>query len=346
MTENEGLSITELARRVNGKVLGDPAYLIYGVSGVSESTAETITFAETEQYLSEALKSKAGAVIVPDGFTAKGKNMIVVKKPRLAFARIAAVFAPNVFYRPGIDPTSTIADSVVIGENVSIHPYVVIDEGAEIADHVILAPGVYIGAGVKVGESSILHPGVVVEYDTVIGKKVMIHSGTVIGSDGYGFVTDQDGHHKIPQLGKVIIEDDVEIGANVTIDRGTSGPTVIGRGTKTDNLIQLAHNVQIGEENLLVAQVGIAGSSKTGRRVILGGKTGVVGHLEIGDNTTVASASVITKDTPSGVFYSGSPAQDHKKELREQAARRKMPQLLKRISKLEKRIGELEKKLN
>lgn len=346
MTENKGLSIAELARRINGKVLGDKTYLIYGVSGVSESTAKTITFAETKEYLAEALKSKAGAVIVPEGLTAEGKNMIAVKNPRLAFARIAAIFAPDVFYRPGINPGSVIAESAVIGENVSIHSYVVIDEGAEIGDNVILAPGVYIGAGVKVGKGSILHPGVVVEYDTLIGSNVIIHSGTVVGSDGYGFVTDQDGHHKIPQLGKVIIEDDVEIGANVAIDRGTSGPTVIGRGTKTDNLIQLAHNVQIGEENLLVAQVGIAGSSKTGKRVILGGKAGVVGHLEIGNNTTVAAGSVVTKDTPSGVFYSGNPAQDHKKELREQAARRKMPQLLKRISRLEKKIEELEEKLN
>lgn len=335
-------TLGELAEIVRGEVMGDPDLIIRGVSGVKESRSDTITFAENPGYLEAAEQSAAGAVIVPDEVTDSGKPLLRVGNPRLAFAKIARLFVPDVFYKPGIHPTAVVADSAKIGENVSIHALVVVDEKAEIGDNTILAPGVYVGPDVKIGNNTVIHPNVVIEYDTIIGSNVIIHGGTVIGSDGYGFVTDEEGHHKIPQLGNVIIEDEVEIGANVTIDRGTSGPTVIGRGTKTDNLVQIAHNVQVGPENLLIAQVGIAGSTKLGRRVTLAGKTGVDGHIELGDNTTIAAGSIVTKNTPPGVFYSGNPAHDHREELREQAARRKLPELLKKIKQLEKRVEQLE----
>lgn len=330
--------IKELAEIVGGEVSGEEELQIHGVSGVAESTPQMITFAENRDYLTTAEDSEAGAVIVPLNVTDSSKTVIRVKNPRMAFARIAMLFAPAVFTNPGIHPSAVIAENARLGKEVSIHANVVINDNVKIGDKVVLAPGVYVGKNTVIGDNTVIHPNVVIEYNSVIGKDVIIHAGSVIGSDGYGFVSDENGHQKIPQLGNVIIEDEVEIGANVTIDRGTSGSTVIGRGTKTDNLVHIAHNVKIGPECLLIAQVGISGSTKLQERVIMAGKTGAVGHIEIGANTTIASASIVTKDTPSGVFYSGNPAHDHRKELREQAARRKMPELFKRVRDLEKKL--------
>ncbi len=272
------------------------------------------------------------------------KDIIRVKNPRSAYAKIASLFAPEPLRKAGIHQTAVIDNTAQIGNNVSIHPHVVIEEDVVIADNVILAAGVFIGKGVKISKNTIIHANVVIEYNTLIGSNVIIHAGTVIGSDGYGFVTEDEKHIKIPQLGKVIIEDEVEIGANVTVDRGTSAATIIHRGTKIDNLVQVAHNVEIGEDNLLVAQTGIAGSTKLGKSVTLAGQTGVVGHLELEDNTIVASKSLLSKNTNAGVFYSGIPAQEHKKELRLQAASRKVPELLKRIKKLEREIEKINNK--
>lgn len=333
--------VQELAEIVKGSVIGDKDKKVTGVAGVKESDQDQITFAENKNYFSEAEMSDAGVIIVPESIKESKKVLITVKNPRLAYAKVSSLFAPDVFNKPGIHPSSVIADTANIGKNVSIHPRVVIDDNAVIGDNTILAPGVYVGRNVTIGSDSIIHPNVVIEYDSAIGSNVIIHGGTVIGSDGYGFVSVVDGHHKIPQLGNVIIEDDVEIGANVTVDRGTSGPTVIGRGTKIDNLVQIAHNVKVGPDCLIIAQVGVAGSAELGERVILAGKTGVVGHIKVDDHVTIASSSLVTKDTPSAVFYSGNPAQDHKAELREQAARRKLPELLKTVKRLEKEIKQM-----
>jgi len=335
-------SVKELADIVDGQVIGDTNKSITGVAGVLESNQEEITFAENRKYLSEAEKSNAGVIIVPEELRTSKKTIIAVKNPRLAYAQIASIFAPDVFYKPGIHPSSVVSENATIGNNVSIHPQVVIDDNVVIGDNTVLAPGAYIGKGSEIGSNTVIHPNVVVEYDSIIGSNCIIHGGSVIGSDGYGFVSVVDGHHKIPQLGNVIIEDNVEIGANVTVDRGTSGSTVIGKGTKVDNLVQIAHNVKIGPDCLIIAQVGIAGSSEIGERVILAGKTGVVGHIKVADHVTVASYSMVTKDTPSAVFYSGNPAQDHKAELREQAAGRKLPELLKKVKELEKKILQME----
>lgn len=335
-------SAGELAELVNGELVGNSSLSIKGVSGIAESTPETITFAENSDYFKEAENSAAGAIIVSKKVTDSSKTIIRVKNPRLAFARVARLFEPDIYHNPGIHPSAVISETAIIGQGVSIHPRVVIDDKARIGDNVQLAPGVYVGKNVVIGENTIIHPNVVLEYDTVIGANVIIHGGTVIGSDGYGFVSDSEGHHKIPQLGNVVIEDNVEIGANVTVDRGTSGPTVIKQGTKIDNLVQIAHNVQLGEENLIVAQVGIAGSSILGKRVTLAGKVGITGHLTVGDNTTIMAGSIVTKNTPRGVVYSGNPAHDHKEELREQAVRRKMPEILKRIKLIEKKLNYLE----
>jgi UDP-3-O-[3-hydroxymyristoyl] glucosamine N-acyltransferase len=219
----------------------------------------------------------------------------------------------------------------------------VIAENVKIGDNSIIAPGVIIGPDVEIGENCLLHPGVIIERDTIIKNCVIIQSGAVIGSDGFGFATDESGHHKIPQQGNVIIESEVEIGANVTIDRGASGPTIIKKGTKLDNLIQIGHNVEVGEESLLVAQSGIAGSTKLGRRVTLGGQAGVVGHINLADNTIAAARAMVTSRTNKGDFISGAPAQLHRDALKEQAYLRRLPKYIERIKELEKRLAELEK---
>ncbi len=335
-------SAGDLAKLVNGVIMGNPNLIIKGVAGINESTPDTITFAENDDYLKKAENSDAGVVIVSSKVTDSSKTVIKTNNPRLAFAKIAQFYEPDIYYHPSIHPTAVIAKTVAIGQDVSIHPRVVIDDNAQIGDNVQLAPGVYVGKNVIIGDNTVIHPNVVLEYNTIIGANVIIHGGVVIGADGYGFVSDKEGHHKIPQLGNVIIEDNVEVGANVTIDRGTSGPTVVKRGTKIDNLVQIGHNSKIGEENLIVAQVGVAGSSTLGKRVTLAGQVGVAGHLKIGDNSTIMAGSLVTKDLEQGAICSGNPAHDHREELREQAAKRKMPELLKRIRMLEKKLNCLE----
>ncbi|MFW5999439.1 MAG: UDP-3-O-(3-hydroxymyristoyl)glucosamine N-acyltransferase [Halanaerobiaceae bacterium] len=341
---NKTLRAQEVAEIVGGRLEGDPKLKITSACGLDESGPHTVTFAGSEEYLKKVAGSEAGLVIVPEGMDIEGKNLLFVDNPRLAYARISTFFVPEIFHSPGVDSRAVVAETARLGKDVSVHPGVIIEEGAVIGKNTILAPGVYIGKNVQIGEDCLLHPRVLVEYDSVLGDRVTVQAGTVIGSDGFGFASSEEGHYKIPQLGRVIIEDDVEVGACVTIDRGASGDTVVGRGTKTDNLIQIAHNVKIGEECLLVAQVGISGSSLLGDRVTLAGKVGLAGHLEVGAHTTIAAGSIVTKDIPSGVFYSGNPAQDHRKEMREKAARRKLPDLIKRVRELEKKVEELKKK--
>ncbi|MFW6279388.1 MAG: UDP-3-O-(3-hydroxymyristoyl)glucosamine N-acyltransferase, partial [Bacillota bacterium] len=236
-----------------------------------------------------------------------------------------------------------IDDSVSLGRGVSIHPGVIIEEQAVIGDDVIIAPGSYVGQGVEIGAGTVIHPCVVIEYGTIIGENVIIQAGTVIGGDGFGYVSSSEGHTKIPQLGQVIVEDDVEIGANVCIDRAVSDKTIIGKGTKIDNLVQVGHNVKIGPENLITGQVGIAGSSETGKRVTLAGQVGVSDHVSLGDNITVGARGLVVGDLDKPGMYSGVPVQKHKKELREKAACRRIPKLMKKIKKLEKEMAKLKK---
>ncbi|MFW5980394.1 MAG: UDP-3-O-(3-hydroxymyristoyl)glucosamine N-acyltransferase [Halanaerobiaceae bacterium] len=345
--ENAGkkyYTVKQLARMVKGRVEGESACRITRAGSIKNSDENTVTFAENQKYLKKAKKSGAGAVIVPENLEIKDKTIIKVKNPRLAYAKIAGLFAPQPWYDPGIHHTAVIADSAEIGNEVSIHPGVVVRENAVIGNKTVLGPGVIIGKEVEIGDNTLIHPQVVIEQDTTIGSRVIIQAGSVIGSDGYGYVSDETGHHKIPQLGRVVIEDEVEIGASVTIDRAASGTTVIKEGSKIDNLVQIAHNVKVGKDNLIIAQTGIAGSSELGDRVILAGQAGVVDHVKLGDETKVATNSIVTKNTSGNMFYSGNPAQNHKKELKEKAALRKLPKLLEKIRQLEKRVNELEEK--
>jgi len=292
-------TLSELADLVEGEVVGDGQLLIQGVAKTEEAREGEITLATSERFLRQALQSQASAVIVSLEVKDCLKPVIRVENTRLAFARILGLFAPQREYLRGIHPTVVLGNGSKIGCNVSIGPYVVIEDDVKLGDDVCLSAFVYLGRGVEIGNDTKVLSRVVIMDDTAIGRRVIIHPGTVIGSDGFGFARKKDdSYYKIPQLGRVVIEDDVEIGANVAIDRATLGETRIGRGSKIDNLVHIAHNVSLGENVAIVALVGISGSSTIGKGVIMAGQAGVTDHVSVGDNSVVAAKSGVTKNIP------------------------------------------------
>ncbi len=329
--------LKELADDVKGSLLGDPDIQIRGVAGIREAEEGEITFLSNPKYAPYLNKTRASAVIVGEKVEGTSCAQLIVKNPYYAFAIILQRFADRPVPASGIHPRAFIGENVRMGKPVSIAPMAVIDDGAEIGSGTVIYPGVYVGKGARIGDHSILYSNVSISDGIRIGKRVIIHSGAVIGSDGFGFATQGGRHHKIPQVGSVEVEDDVEIGANVTIDRGALGNTVVGRGTKIDNLVQIAHNVQVGEDCLLISQVGISGSVEIGNRVTLAGQTGVAGHLKIGDNVIAAARAGIAKDVQSNEVVSGSPAIPHREWLSAAVLFSKLPEFRKRIMALEKK---------
>ena len=338
--------LSELAAVVSGRMVGGADPLITGVSGIKEARRGDITFLANRKYLNLLKETAACAVIVsPDIRIPDGMCAIVCDNPSLAFARIVDLVAPSlVQIQPGVHPTVVIGKNVSIGQGVSVHAYCVIEDGSQIADGTVVFPFVYIGHNSKIGKDSLIYSHVSIRERVEIGSRVIIHSGTVIGSDGFGFATVQGMHTKIPQIGNVIIEDDVEIGANTTVDRARFGSTVIKAGTKIDNLVQIAHNVSIGEHSIIVAQAGISGSAQIGRNVTIAGQAGVVGHITLGDNVIVAGKSGVTKDIPSDTMVSGFPAKPHLKAQKIQGYVQRLPKILEKIKELEQRLQQLEEK--
>jgi len=335
-------SLKELAKLVDGEIEGDEDLKIKGAARVEEAKEGDITFAVSEKFLHIAEKTPASAVIVPLNIKSSCKSTIKVANPRLAFAKILELFAPPPPKLGEIHPTAKVAKGAKLAPSVTVGPYSVIEEGTVVEEGVYLSSFTYLGRGVKIGKDSFLHPRVTILDGCIVGERVIIHSGAVIGSDGFGFVKKEDGsYYKIPQLGRVVIEDDVEIGANVAIDRATTGETRIGRGTKIDNLVHIAHNVSIGNNVAIVALVGISGSSNIGDGVVLAGQAGVTDHVSIGKNAIVAAKSGVTKDIPPGSFVSGFPARDHTKQKRIKAAVYRLPELIKRVQRLEKLLEEV-----
>ncbi|MBE0477649.1 UDP-3-O-(3-hydroxymyristoyl)glucosamine N-acyltransferase [Candidatus Aerophobetes bacterium] len=334
-------SLKELALLVGGKIKGDEHIIIKGVAKVEDVKEGEITFAVSGKFLSLAEKSKASAVIIPQEVENFSKPVIQTANPRLAFARVLEIFAPLAPEFKGIHPSAIISEGVKIGRGATIGPLCIIQEGAKIGDNAYISGFSYLGRDVSVGERTFLHPRVTVLDKTSIGKKVIIHSGAIIGSDGFGFVkTEDSSYYKIPQIGRVVIEDAVEIGANVTIDRATTGETRIGRGTKIDNLVHIAHNVTVGKNVAIVALVGISGSSCVGDGAVLAGQVGISDHVSIGANSIVGAKSGITKDIPANSFVWGIPARDHLVQKKITAVVHRLPELLKRVQKLEKLIKE------
>ncbi|MEG6585083.1 UDP-3-O-(3-hydroxymyristoyl)glucosamine N-acyltransferase [Dendrosporobacter sp. 1207_IL3150] len=335
--------LKEIAELVDGVVLGDGDTEISGVTNIEDAGIKDITFA-VPPHLDKAANSQAAAVIIPDTIYDFPKPAIRAANPRAAFTKLLEIFTPPVTIKREIHPTAVIGMNVKLGENVAILPYAVIADNVSIGDNTIIYSHSYIGQDAVIGSDSLIYPNVTIREYCHIGSRVIIHSGAVVGSDGFGFITAQGRHHKVPQVGNVVIEDDVEIGANTAIDRATTGSTVVRNGTKIDNFVHLAHNVVMGENCLLVAFTGIAGSVKAGNNVTFAGQSGSVGHITIGDNCVFAARSAPIGDVPAGSFYAGFPAKPHKEWLRTEASVNKLPDLLKKVRELEKRLAEVEGK--
>lgn len=337
-------TLGEIAQILNGEVVGDPNIIITGVCGIKEAVEGDLTFIANPKYLSLIKATKASAIITSKDVKQAPKPIICTDNPSLAFAKMVSLLAPNENCHPhGIHPQAVIGGNVKLGKNVAIQAFCVIEDEVVIGDDSIFYAGVYVGRHTKIGKNALVYPGVSIRERVQIGDRVIIHSGSVIGSDGFGFATVRGVHHKIPQIGTVIIEDDVEIGANVTIDRARFDKTLICRGSKIDNLVQIAHNVVIGEHSIVVSQAGISGSTTIGKNVILAGQSGIVGHITIGDGAVVAAQAGVTKSVEPNTKVSGYPAKPHALAKRVNACLQRLPELYKTVHTLEKKIAEMER---
>jgi UDP-3-O-[3-hydroxymyristoyl] glucosamine N-acyltransferase len=332
------LTTADIAKHLDGQVTGDTSLVLTGFAPADKAKPGDLTFAENETYFLRAEQSAASAVLVDGEFRPGAKTMIRVASARIAFARVLPLFFPEPAFTPGIHPTAVIAASADVDPTAHIGPFCVIGDKVQIGPRCALHGGNHVGAGTVVGADTQLFPNVVVYPRTQIGQRVRIHAGTVLGADGFGYVMDGGIHRKVPQVGQVIIHDDVELGANVTVDRGALGPTIIGRGTKIDNLVQVAHNVTIGEHSLIIAQAGIAGSTKLGNYVTLAGQAGLAGHLKIGNKVVVAAQSGVMHDIPDGERWLGAPAQPDRKAKRQILAAQQLPELIRRVADLERKL--------
>lgn len=341
-------TVGEIADLIGGRVIGDRDPVIKDAAPIEEAGPGHVTFAIDKGRLGMIHSTGATAVIVPESAVASieagktGVSVISVKDPMHAMAEVLDLFRPLILPSPGIHPQAVVHERASIGEAVHLGAASVVEDGATIGRGCVIFPGVYVGAGVEVGEGSVIYPGVVVREGCTIGARVIIHPNAVVGSDGFGYRHDGKAYRKIPQRGTVRIEDDVEIGAGVTIDRATIGQTIIGRGTKIDNLVQVAHNVRVGPGTVIVAQAGIAGSATIGANVQLGGQSGVNGHITVADGTRVAAKAGVVQDTEPGSILSGFPAIAHGTWLRAKNVFSRLPELNRKVRELEKRLKELE----
>ena len=339
------MTIAEIVEKLEGVLKGDGSIEITGLAGLRDAESGDITFFTNPRYTSAVRETRASAVVVSkDWDGACPCAVLKVSDPDKAFLKLAAMFAPeSVEVVLGIHATAVVAEDVKFGANISVGPYCVIEPGVRIGDRSVISAGCYIGYGTVMGDDCRLYPHVTIRERTVTGDRVMIHNGAVIGSDGFGYSREESGWKKIPQVGFVEIGDDVEIGANASIDRARFGKTVISNGVKIDNLVQVAHNVKIGENTAIASQVGISGSTTIGRNVMIGGQAGLAGHLEVGDQAVVGGGAGVTKDVSPRTYVSGYPAMPHKKAAKAHAHMMRLPDLKQRVKQLEKRIEELEK---
>jgi UDP-3-O-[3-hydroxymyristoyl] glucosamine N-acyltransferase len=342
---NSRFTLADLAERLSGKPEGDGGKTFSGAAGLAEAGPEDITYISASKYLKEIASSRAGAVIAPEKMSLPGKDVIRVPNPQLAFARALEIFNPPRRTVPGVHPSAIIEEGAAVDPAARVEALCHIGRGTSVGPRSVLRTHCIVGEGSTIGSDVLLHPRVTVGESVSIGDRVIVHSGAVIGSDGFGYVRDGKKHHKIPQVGRVVISEDAEIGANVTIDRATTGTTRIGPGTKIDNLVQIAHNVEVGSNSIIVSQVGISGSTRIGSGVVLGGQVGIVGHVVVGDGAAVGAQSGVMSDVPAGETRSGIGPLPHRQWLKAQAAFDKLPDFRKRLKRLEKKIAELEEHL-
>ncbi len=346
MNRKSPFPLRTIADYLGAELVGDPEILISRVSPIEKAGEGEITFLSDPKKARLLQTTNASALIVSrEAPLIEGKTFLVVADPYVAFAKIQALFFPGPQSTGEISPLASIHTQAHLGANVTVHAFACIEKGVEIGEGSIIYPHTYLGANVVLGKNCILYPGVKVYHGCKLGDRVILHSGVVIGSDGFGYAWDGNKHLKIPQVGKVVIGNDVEIGSNTTVDRGTLEDTVIGNDVKIDNLVQVGHNVRVGDHSILVSQVGIAGSTEIGRGVILAGQVGVAGHLKIGNQVKVAAQSGIHKDAKDGEVLSGSPALPFKTWLKMVTTWPKLPELRRKVRGVEDRIKKIERKL-
>ena len=323
-----------------GELIGDPAVKITGAASLAEATSGEISFFVNRKYVGLLRKTRASAVFVPPDFAEQiTAAQIRVSNPAKAFEQVVLKLAPRpITLAPGVHPSAIVNPGAQLGEGVSIQPHAVIEAGAKIGDDTIIGAGTYIGHETVIGAACLIYPRVTIRERTRIGSRVIIHSGAVIGADGFGFEMVDGRHEKIQQLGIVQIDDDIEIGANTTIDRARFGRTWIQQGVKIDNLVQIAHNVVVGKNSVIVAQTGISGSTRVGERVMMGGQVGIVGHLEIAEGTLIAAQSGVSKSLPGGVWF-GYPAVPLAEAKRQIAWIHRLGKLFERVKQIEKKLG-------
>jgi UDP-3-O-[3-hydroxymyristoyl] glucosamine N-acyltransferase len=336
--------LSEIAGAVGGQLVGAGDTMIAGVSSLAEARGGDLAYVDGDRFIPAALASEAAAFMIGRPVPEIPRPQVVVGHPRHAFVRVVERFFPPA--RPPLGIAAPIARGaeVELGADVSIGPFVTLGDRARVGARVTLYAGVFIGADAVVGEDSVLYPHVTIGEGCEIGRRVVIHAGTVVGSDGFGYVSVEGRHHKVPQLGDVLVEDDVELGANVTVDRGTFGRTRIGRGSKVDNLVHIGHNVTVGPDSILVAQVGIAGSTRLGSHVVVGGQAGITEHLEIGDRAMIAAQAGVTRNIGEGEIVSGTPAGPHAASLRAHVLFPRLPELRQQLRDLVERVRVLESK--
>mgnify|MGYP000604456735 CR=1 FL=1 len=342
MAPGAGFTLGQLAAALGARLEGDPARTVTGVAPLESAGPAEIAPVLGPRYRAAAHASRAGAFLAAEDAGALPAPVLRCAAPRRALADLLQLFYPPTPAPPGIHPTAVVAPDAVVDPTASVGALTVIEAGARVGARVRLHPLVYVGAGVEIGEDSVVYPHAVLRDGVRVGRRVVIHPGAVLGADGFGYVWDGAAHRKIPQVGSVVIEDDVEIGANATVDRATLGQTVVGRGTKLDNLVMVAHNVVIGEHCLLAAQTGIAGSSRLGRGVVMGGQVGVADHVTIGDGAMLGAQSGVASDVAPGEKLVGTYARPVVQFQRIWVAQAQLPDLLRRVRALERRLEALE----
>lgn len=340
-------SLGDIAKLIQGVVIGDESFMISGLSPIDDITAGSLVFAEGDDKLKIAEASTAGALLVNETVTQSSKPIIKVAHPFKAFVTLLHHFHPKPPVVAGVHPSAVIADDVQLGDNVSVGPFVVIEAGSAIGNNTVLKSHIHVGSGVTIGADTTIHPQVTIYDQCIIGSRVTIHASTVIGSDGFGYTFIGGQHLKIPHVGKVVIEDDVEIGANTAVDRATMGETKIGKGTKIDNLVQVAHSVKLGQHNILCAFTGIAGSSTTGNHVIFAANVGVSDHVRIDDGVVLAARAGVppNKHLKEGMVYLGSPARPKDIAIKQELAVNRIPLIRKNIKTLSEQVADLNKRL-
>lgn len=339
------MRLGELAERLECRLEGDGGFEISAVRSLAEAGPHDLSFIAREAYVCRLQDSAAGAVILGEGWAPVDRPALRTPNPYLALARALALFHPAPVPVPGVHLTAVLAADARVAPDACVGPLCVLGPGTEVGPGTVLEAQVAVGARVRIGERCWIYPHVTLRDDVILGDRVIIHSGTVIGADGFGYARDGHRYAKVPQVGRVVIEDDVEIGANVCIDRATLDETRVGRGTKIDNLVQIGHNVRVGTDTVIVSQVGISGSTRIGSRVTLAGQVGVMDHVEIGDDVVVGAQSGVMKNIPPGSVLWGTPAVHHAEQKRRLAALARLPELRRALRALEERLAALEARL-